>query len=69
MTTQQTESGKRQPRKETRTGRLALCKGEGEDEGFARQPPSAASEPLTSVLSPWTRGEEAEIRIDGRDLR
>ena len=69
MTTEQIELGKQERRKETRTGRLALCKGEGEDEGFARQPPCAASEPLTSVLSPGTRGEAAEIRIDRRDLR
>jgi len=37
MTTQQKESGKQQRRKETRMGRLALCQGEGEGEGFHGQ--------------------------------
>jgi hypothetical protein len=74
MTTQLIESGKQEDRKNnwgtlhtTRfvLGRLALSKGEGEDEGLLCE----RSEPLTSVLSPRIRGEVVKIRIDEHGLR
>ena len=74
MTTQQFESGKQENRNNSwgtlhttrlMLGRLALSKGDGEDEGLTR----ARSEPLTLVLSPCARREAAEIRVDEHDVR
>jgi hypothetical protein len=44
-------------------GYLALFEGEGESEGSGPLPMYARFEPLTSILSPCSRGEAEEISI------
>ena len=71
MTTQQVESGKQEHRKDIYgikmwhaqlgVGHLALSKGEGE--GFSGRSDYADFQPLTLVLSPYSRGEAKESPV------
>jgi hypothetical protein len=45
-------------------GHLALSKGEGEGEGFSGPSDYADFQPLTLVLSPYSRGEAKESRME-----